>query len=187
MARITRASLVAAALLSVVTGSVVACTTNSGPARDTGVTPTDDRFPELESYTPANPDEYQRQTENPGRPTSLTSFGFFTPDGVACTFTSLPSAACTSADLPGIPPAHCDKVTGKGSVYTMSTESGLRQFGSAFCQGGSTLRPRLPPFHRLTVYGVTCGVDDKGTTACKDPQGRGFVLSPSWSGWLPKI
>jgi len=44
----------------------------------------------------------------------------------------------------------------------------------------------LSPFHTLTVFGVTCGVDDKKMTACKDPQGRGFVLSPSWSGWIPK-
>ncbi|RIS84933.1 hypothetical protein D2E54_06285, partial [Mycobacteroides abscessus] len=45
----------------------------------------------------------------------------------------------------------------------------------------------LPPFHSITVSDVTCGVDDKGTTACKDPQGRAFVLSPSWSGWIPKV
>ncbi|MBZ4620668.1 hypothetical protein GBO18_12020, partial [Mycobacterium avium subsp. hominissuis] len=35
--------------------------------------------------------------------------------------------------------------------------------------------------------GVVCGVDDSGTTACKDPQGRGFVLSPHGSGWLPHV
>ncbi|QCR71458.1 hypothetical protein FCV17_06315 [Mycobacterium avium subsp. hominissuis] len=32
-----------------------------------------------------------------------------------------------------------------------------------------------------------CGVDNSGTTACKDPQGRGFVLSPHGSGWLPHV
>ncbi|SPM39834.1 hypothetical protein MNAB215_2027, partial [Mycobacterium numidiamassiliense] len=25
------------------------------------------------------------------------------------------------------------------------------------------------------------------TTACKDPQGHGFVLSPRGSGWLPHV
>jgi hypothetical protein len=45
----------------------------------------------------------------------------------------------------------------------------------------------LPPLHKITVDGATCGVDDEGTTACKDAQGRGFILSPAWSGWLPKV
>jgi hypothetical protein len=30
-------------------------------------------------------------------------------------------------------------------------------------------------------------VDNAGTTACKDPQGRGFVLSPRGSAWLPHV
>ncbi|MGC7358062.1 hypothetical protein RA989_19565, partial [Mycobacteroides abscessus subsp. massiliense] len=47
--------------------------------------------------------------------------------------------------------------------------------------------PTLPAYHSITVNGVICGVDDKGTTACKDPQGRGFVLSKQGSGWIPKI
>ncbi|MBS9535178.1 hypothetical protein KIH27_16445 [Mycobacterium sp. M1] len=45
----------------------------------------------------------------------------------------------------------------------------------------------LPPFHSIALGGVICGVDDAGTTACKDPQGRGFVLSPKGSGWLPHV
>ncbi len=45
----------------------------------------------------------------------------------------------------------------------------------------------LPPFHTITVDGAACGVDDAGTTACKDPEGRGVVLSPKGSGWLEKV
>ena len=45
----------------------------------------------------------------------------------------------------------------------------------------------LPPLHSITVDGVICGVDDAGTTACKDPQGRAFVLSPHGSGWLAHV
>jgi hypothetical protein len=43
---------------------------------------------------------------------------------------------------------------------------------------------RLPPSRGT---GVTCGVDDKKMTACKDSQGWGFVLSSEWSGWIPKV
>jgi len=49
------------------------------------------------------------------------------------------------------------------------------------------LSKQLPAFHTIIVNGVTCGVDDKKMTACKDPQGRGFILSPAWSGWLPNL
>jgi hypothetical protein len=41
--------------------------------------------------------------------------------------------------------------------------------------------------HSITVNGIICGADNAGTTACKDPQGRGFVLSPHGSGWLPHV
>lgn len=41
--------------------------------------------------------------------------------------------------------------------------------------------------HSITVDGATCGVDGAGMTACKDAQGEGFILSPSWSGWLAHI
>lgn len=77
-------------------------------------------------------------------------------------------------------------------MNTISTDRGPSKTADRSCydtatSGGSPTNKVLQPFHTLTVYGVTCGVDDKGTTASKDPQGRGFVLSPSWSGWLPKI
>ncbi|RAV09475.1 hypothetical protein DQP57_15185 [Mycobacterium colombiense] len=45
----------------------------------------------------------------------------------------------------------------------------------------------LPPSHSITVDGVICGVDNSGMTACKDPQGHGFVLSPHGSSWLPHV
>ncbi|CAG6866798.1 hypothetical protein [Mycobacterium avium] len=41
--------------------------------------------------------------------------------------------------------------------------------------------------HSITVDGVICGVDNSGTTACKDPQDRGFILSPHGSKWLPHV
>ncbi|WP_134071441.1 hypothetical protein [Mycobacteroides salmoniphilum] len=45
----------------------------------------------------------------------------------------------------------------------------------------------LPRMHSITRYGVTCGVDGTGATACIDPQGRAFMLSSAWSGSLPHV
>ncbi|WP_236978351.1 MULTISPECIES: SUR7/PalI family protein [Mycobacterium] len=138
----------------------------------------------MSNYTPANPDDYMWQTENPGRPNKLTTYGFRTPDGVECTFGQSSSASCVGNRLPSIPPV-CDPPKRNYGANEISTDIGLREVGMP-CDDTS-LSNVLPPFHTLTVFGVTCGVDDKGTTACKDPQGRGFVLSPTWSGWIPKI
>src|SRR5882757_9154285 len=59
----------------------------------------------------------------------------------------------------------------------------------AVCQqhGARSANQDASPFHSITFNGATCGVDDSGTTACEDSQGRGFILSPAWSGWLPKV
>ncbi|MDR3663178.1 MAG: hypothetical protein P4L86_22810 [Mycobacterium sp.] len=55
-------------------------------------------------------------------------------------------------------------------------------------RGGPTNNLKtLPPFHALTVNGVICGVEDARTTACKDAQCRGFVLSPKGAIWLPHV
>jgi hypothetical protein len=146
-------------------------------------------FPDMSNYSAVNPDEYKWETDNPGRPTKLTTYGFNTPDGVRCTFGQSSSASCAGINLPGIPPAVCDPVQRVFRYNTISTSQGVQQWPQSrpTCTSNPSRGKVLPPFHTLTVYGVTCGVDDKGTTACKDPQGRGFVLSPSWSGWLPKV
>ena len=128
-------------------------------------------------------------TDNPGRPTKSTTFGFDTPDGIQCTLGNPPSGSCAGNNLPGIPPAVCDPAQQIFRYNSISTSQGVKQWpqSTSACDDSSSLGKVLPPFHTFTVYGVTCGVDDKGTTACKDPQGRGFVLSPTWSGWLPKV
>jgi hypothetical protein len=140
----------------------------------------------MSSYTPVNPDDYMWQSDNPGRPDKLTNYGFSTPDGVQCGFSQVPLASCSGNNLPSVPPAKCDPAQRAFGENEISTNGNVRQVSDTGCANTAS-GTVLPPFHTLTVYGVTCGVDDKGTTACKDPQGRGFVLSPSWSGWLPKV
>ncbi|MFA4083404.1 hypothetical protein ONA92_17040 [Mycobacteroides salmoniphilum] len=167
--------LIGAAILS-------ACTATAEPTTPTEPTKSGDasRFPDLSSYTPVNIADYRIDTTSPGHPSSGTYF--LTPDGITCNFPTL-AAQCTGNNFPGVPPA----ATGVNWVGTMTQ---LRQTGDSIASGGIALGQQiktLPPFHSITVSDVTCGVDDKGTTACKDPQGRAFVLSPSWSGWIPKV
>jgi hypothetical protein len=158
--------VVAIALLS-------ACTAHAKPEPG--------KFPDISGYTPVNVDDYRIDTTSPGF--SSNQVVFLTPDGIPCTIASK-GAGCTGDNLPGIQPA--DK-----NPYTyVDTASGIERTRST-PYVDNTLRDQkiktLAPFHSITVDGVTCGVDDEKTTACKDPQGRGFVLSPTWSGWLPKV
>ncbi len=185
---------VATLLLFVTVGLSSACTATADPPAPTPA-PTDaskpveaGKFPDMSGYTAVNPDDYVQQLDNPGRPNLLTKYAFSTPDGVQCSFGQPASASCGGNNLPGIPPAVCDAAQGIYRYNLVSTSQGVQQWprGDTNCSDGSVPHEVLPAFHTLAVDGVTCGVDDKATTACKDPQGRGFVLSPSWSGWIPR-
>jgi len=186
---------VATLLVLAAAGLSSACTATADPPTPTPA-PTDasnsvqpGKFPDMSSYTPVNPDDYVQQLDNPGRPNKLIKYSFNTPDGIQCGFDQPPGASCGGNNLPSIPPAICDPTQSIYRYNLISTSQGVQQWprGASNCSEGSPPQKVLPPFHTLTVYGATCGVDDKGTTACKDPQGRGFVLSPTWSGWLPKV
>lgn len=176
------------ALTLVLLASIVltsACTASAEPHESGGPV----AFPDMSGYTAANPDDYAQALDNPGRPEKLIKYAFDTPDGVRCSFGKPASASCGGNNLPAVSPATCDSVQGIYRYNVMSTSRGLQQWprGSSNCSEDSPPHKVLPPFHTLTVNGVVCGVDDKGMTACKDPQGQGFVLSPSWSGWIPKV
>lgn len=109
-------------------------------------------------------------------------FYFVTPDGISCTFSRAPAAAgCTGNNFPSDRPAAANPPEGVNSIRT---DAGLRQTNTPIASEIGPSFKTLPPFHTLTVDGVMCGVDDAQTTACKDPQGRAFVLSPRGSGWL---
>ena len=143
-------------------------------------------FPDIDSYTPVNAQDYVIALPNPGRaPTNKVYFT--TPDGVPCAFAPasggvLGAVGCSSSQLPGVAPL--------GPYTSISTTNAPRATNSSPYVDGSIQGQKpasLPPFHSIALDGMICGVDDKGTTACKDAQGRGFVLSLQGSGWLPKV
>lgn len=142
-------------------------------------------FPDLSGYAPVNPADYAVTYPNSGRPTPLDVITFATPDGVICAFGNPPSAGCTGNNLPGMPPASPSS-SGYPRVNAISTGAGPHPTSEGADTEGHTVKT-LAPFHSISVNGVICGVDDSGTTACKDPQGRGFVLSPHGSRWLPQV
>jgi hypothetical protein len=140
-------------------------------------------FPDISRYTPVDPKDYALQSENSGRPYPLTMTYFLTPDGVICDF--LPAQAqCIGNNLPAIPPAS-PTANGTARVNWIGTATKLQP--TVQSDHNSSGAKTLPPLHSITVNGVICGVDDSGLTACKDSQGRGFVLSPHGSGWLPHV
>lgn len=161
----------------VATATVGACTAHANPVN----------FPDLSGYIPANVKDYEISVPNPGRSPDATVY-FLTPDGIVCKFT-LDQASCIGNNLPAIPPAASNPEAGMNGVNWIGTASGLNQTSGGEPSrviNGQTIKT-LPPSHSLTVNGFICGVDNSGTTACKDPQGRGFVLSPHGSGWLPHV
>jgi hypothetical protein len=164
------AALVGAALLG-------ACTAHADPPR----------FPDLSGYTPVNVKDYEISVPNPGRPPDQTVY-FLTPDGIICSFIS-DEAVCRGNNLPSIPPAPSNPDAGITGVNWIGTTTGLKQTNEGEQSRVILGQPikTLPPGHSITVNGIICGADNAGTTACKDPQGRGFVLSPHGSGWLPHV
>lgn len=145
------------------------------------------KFPDFSGYTPVDIADFRIDTTTPGVPANTVIF--LTPDGISCDFTTQ-QAQCTGNNFPSVPPVKTDPSKGLNGANWIGTLTRL-QTTSDPLTSGDTLRNQLiktlPPFHSITFNGAICGVDDKGTTACKDAQGRGFVLSPSWSGWLPKV
>ncbi|WP_369828672.1 hypothetical protein [Mycobacterium sp. 852002-53434_SCH5985345] len=145
------------------------------------------KFPDLSKYAVAAPADYTIDVPNPGRPPLATVY-FLTPDGIVCNF--LPDQAqCSGNNFPAIPPATGNTNASRAAVNWIGTTTGLKQTNEGEPSRVIDDQPikTLPPFHSLSVNGFTCGVDNSGMTACKDPQGRGFVLSPHGSGWLPHV
>ncbi|WP_155769503.1 hypothetical protein [Mycobacterium asiaticum] len=161
----------ALAVGAVLAAALSACTAHAEPSK----------FPDISRYTPVNIADYRINTTTPGHPSS--EIYFLTPDGITCNF-PIGAAQCSGNNLPAIPPA-----SGLNEVNWIGTDTGLKKTTEGPISGvvhGQQVKT-LPPFHSITLSGVICGVDDAKMTACKDAQGRGFVLSPAGSGWLPKV
>lgn len=139
-------------------------------------------FPDLSSNASANPSDYSVTIPNfhPHDPTN--AIYFLTPEGIPCNFHT-DSVECIG-NIPGV--AGNDK-----NPYTsVSTASGIKATPSTPYSNGSIqgqpIRP-LPPMQSITVAGDLCGVDGAGSTACKDFQGRGFVISQQGARWVPHV
>jgi hypothetical protein len=146
-------------------------------------------FPDLGSYTPVNVADYSIEIPNPGRGSSNAVF-FPTPDRNACTLVDA-VAECTGNNFPGIAPNPETSPQGVRGQNAIATDTGLQQTGTPVGSGdntvqGNPIRP-LPALHSITVNGATCGVDNTSTTACKDSQGRGFIISPHGTVWPPHV
>jgi hypothetical protein len=143
------------------------------------------KFPDLSHYTPVNVHDYEKSFTTPGQ-APIPMVYFLTPDGITCDFTSSAAAQCTGNNFPGVPPA-TPSAGGGARVNWIATNVPLQPTTAPIATSGGPTFKTLPPMHSITVGGIVCGVDDAGTTACKDGQGRGFVLSPHGSGWLPHV
>jgi hypothetical protein len=168
--RIASLPAVAAGIISAI---VTSCTAYADPLT----------FPDISGYPPVNVADYTIGLPNTGR-TPLDTVYFLTPDGITCDFFS-GEAQCTGNNFPALPPAGAPS-----NVNSVGTTSGLGQTNDPVARDGQVYGhplTTLPPLHSITVNGVVCGVDNTGTTACKDSQGRGFVLSSHGSGWLPHV
>jgi len=143
-------------------------------------------FPDLSGYTPVDVVDYRIDTTTPGHPSSGTYF--ITPDHVVCNFSTL-QPQCRGNNFPAVPPAASDPARGLNRANWIGTVTGLKQTNEGSPPDVFNGQPikTLPPLHSISVGGAVCGVDDKGTTACEDSQGRGFVLSPQGSGWMPNV
>jgi hypothetical protein len=143
------------------------------------------KFPDLSDYTPVNAQDYAIAFDNPGRQPTMTDY-FLTPNGIVCVIDD-GGAACFGNNLPSIPALEDPD----SRVTYIDTQKGLYQSLNTGYVDGATIHGQqihtLPAAHSITVAGTVCGVSNSGTTACKDSQGRGFILSPAWSGWLPKV
>lgn len=133
-------------------------------------------FPDLDRYTPVAASDFEVDASSPGHPARQVVF--LTPDGITCAFSTPPSAGCTGNNFPAVPAA-------SRGVNSVSTDAGLDTTNAPIAGAASV--KTLPAFHSITVDGVVCGVDDARTTACKDARGRGFVLSPKGSSWVPHV
>lgn len=147
-------------------------------------------FPDLGSYTPVNVADYSIELSNAGRPQTSSRVYFLTPDGNACVIDPA-SADCTGNNFAGVPPDTETSAQGAHGANWIGTNTPLQQTGTPVASDdhtvqGHPVRP-LPALHSLTVGGTICGVDNASTTACKDPQGRGFIISPQGTFSLPHV
>jgi hypothetical protein len=127
-----------------------------------------DGFPDMSGYAEADPGAY----EVTGPPSSGASL--LTPDGMSCWLDAGRSPEYASVSCSGPRP---DKGPGDWEVDARRQQPGTVV---PLPDPPTDLHPApLPPMHVLHYEpDVFCGVDDKGTTACRVGD-HGFVLTPT--------
>jgi hypothetical protein len=115
---------------------------------------------------------------------------FLTPDANARAVN--PAAAdCTGNNFPGAPPNTETCAQGAHGANWIAPNIAPEPTGTPPASNDHTVHGHplwpLPALHPITVGGSICGVDAGRTTACKDPQGRGFMISPQGSFSLPHV
>lgn len=141
------------------------------PSSTTALAPIDG-FPDMSGYIEANQRDYLVSTpHSPG-------LNFSTSDGLSCWLGAFPSAEAAYASCTGPRP---DKGPGDWEVSVHRGEAGVVEKAPPPPNPNySEPTPlTLPPMHLLD-YDVEqlCGVDDKGTVACRVGD-HGFVLTPT--------
>lgn len=141
----------------------------------------DPAFPDPSGYPRVNVYDYGIALANPQRDPT-TAIYFLTPDGIPCNFHT-GSIECIG-NVPGVPD------NDKNPFTSVSTDTGIRAATSTpYTNGSIQGHPlkALPPLQALAAGGTFCGVDGSGATACKDSNGRGFVISQQGTRWLPHV
>jgi hypothetical protein len=131
-----------------------------------------DGFPDMSGFTKADQRDYLVSTpHSPG-------LNFSTSDGLSCWLGAFPSAAEAYASCTG---PRTDKGQGDWEVAAHRSEVGVVEKAPPPANP-NYIEPTplaLPPMHLLDYDADQfCGVDDKGTTACRVGD-HGFVLTPT--------
>lgn len=144
----------------------------SSPPSTTATLVPIDGFPDMSSYTEANQQDYLISTpHSPG-------LNFSTSDGLSCWLGAFPSADEAYASCTG---PRTDKGPGDWKVSAHRGEAGVVEKAPPPANP-NYVEPTplaLPPMHVLDYDADQfCGVDDKGTVACRVGN-HGFVLTPT--------
>lgn len=138
-------------------------------------------FPDLSALGAVNASDYALQLPN-SHPHDPSNAIYFLASGVPCNFHT-GGVGCTG-NIPGVPDSD------KGPFTTVASDTGIQAAGST-PYGDGTVQGQpikaLGPGQSIFVSGTRCGVDPAGVVACKDFQGRGFVISPQGTTWLPHV
>lgn len=171
------ALLVCALALSGCGGTADSRADTTTPASGSSATALPNGFPDLSMLTPVDTKQFFQSQPY------FRGVQFRTPDGQECysnDMNSLDDPALRTLTCEGPRP---DKGPGTWEIDVATDQPA--SIGPAAPPDSPTYTPdpstdaaALAPQHRIDYEGIQCGVDDKGTTACRVGE-HGFVLTPT--------